>query len=274
MFTRVIVPVDGSDFSWRALGPAAALARQTDAALEVLQVVTLPDDATPAEQIVREQLGETGIDAEMLARVQVVIETMGDNVASTIARRAVDNAGSIVVMSSVGRGRSAALIGSIAEELLGLIYGPIMVVGPDARTDRPDFRGSLVVTVDGSTTSESALPLAAAWGIGLEATPWIALVLDPDDVTSSDIDDSSYPNRLAQHLSAESHHPVEFEVLRDKNPAHSVAEFAESNDASLIITSTHGRTGLARIRAGSVAMNIVRRAPCPVVLNRPPDLSG
>jgi nucleotide-binding universal stress UspA family protein len=114
MFKRVIVPVDGSDFSWRALGVAAALARQTDAELEVLQVVMLPDDAAPAEQIVREQLAETGVDPEMLAKIKVMIEVMGDNVASTIAGHAVDSDGSIVVMSSVGRGRTAALIGSIA----------------------------------------------------------------------------------------------------------------------------------------------------------------
>jgi nucleotide-binding universal stress UspA family protein len=157
--------------------------------------------------------------------------------------------------------------------LLGLLFGPVIVVGPDARTDRSDLRGALLVTVDGSPTSESALPLAAAWGIGLEATPWITLVLEPNASGVSDVGETSYPNRLAQKLSSDSHHPVEFEVLRGKNPATAVCDFARSSNASLIVTSTHGRSGLARIRAGSVAMGIVHRAPCPVVLNRPPDLS-
>jgi nucleotide-binding universal stress UspA family protein len=61
-------------------------------------------------------------------------------------------------------------------------------------------------------------------------------------------------------------------VLHGDRPDRSISEFASSIDASLIVTSTHGRTGLARIRAGSVAMAIVKRAPCPVVLNRPPHL--
>lgn len=272
MFNRVIVPIDGSDFAWRALGPAAALARQTDAALEIVQVVALADDVTTAEQILREQLATAAIDAATAAAVDIDVLIMGETIASTIAARVEAVEGSILVMGSVGRGRSAALIGSVAEELLGLLFGPIVLIGPACELDRADFRGNLVVTVDGSSGSESVLPLAAAWGIGLEAVPWIVLVLEPDTTGTSDIGESSYPARLARELSASSHHDVQFEVLHDKHPDRAIAAYASSLGASLIVTSTHGRTGMARIRAGSVAMGIVHRAPCPVVLNRPPEL--
>lgn len=276
MFKRVIVPVDGSDFSWRAFGPGAALAAQCDAVLEVLQVVTLPDDVGVAEQLVRNQLADVklpaGLPQSVVAGVHVEIAVMGDGIAATIASRAESVDGSVVVMSSIGRGRSAALLGSIAEELLGALFGPVVVVGPDARTDRTDFRGELIVPVDGSDTSESALSLAAAWGIALEARPWVVSVIEPDGTASGDVAESAYPSRVARELAERSHHEVEFEVLHGKQPAKAITDYASDLNAALIVASTHGRTGLARITAGSVAMAIVRNAPCPVVLNRPPHL--
>jgi universal stress protein A len=38
-----------------------------------------------------------------------------------------------------------------------------------------------------------------------------------------------------------------------------------------ITLATHGRTGLAHAVLGSVAENVVRRAPCPVLTVRPPS---
>jgi nucleotide-binding universal stress UspA family protein len=270
MFQRVIVPFDGSDFSWRAIGPALALARQCDAPVELFQVVMLPGDVLAAEQFISDRLAE--IDVDGVGPVEIEVAVLGDTVASTIAAHAEQTDGSVVVMSTVGRGRSAALIGSIAEELLGCMFGPIMLVGPDARLDRPDFSGKLIVTVDGSETSETALPLAAALGISLGARPWVVSVIEPGAGDSGDVSSSAYPSRLAHRLAETSHHPVEFEVLSGDRPDRSISDYASAIDASLIVTSTHGRTGLARIRAGSVAMAIVKRAPCPVVLNRPPHL--
>ncbi|HUJ73504.1 MAG TPA: universal stress protein [bacterium] len=41
----------------------------------------------------------------------------------------------------------------------------------------------------------------------------------------------------------------------------------------LIVLATHGRTGLRHVVLGSVAENVVRRAPCPVLTVRPPRFS-
>ena len=37
----------------------------------------------------------------------------------------------LVVMASHGKGRSAAIVGSVADEVLQRTFGPIMLVGPD-----------------------------------------------------------------------------------------------------------------------------------------------
>jgi universal stress protein A len=50
------------------------------------------------------------------------------------------------------------------------------------------------------------------------------------------------------------------------DPADEVVRFALRERADLIVLGTHGRRGLRRIFAGSVAADVVRRAPCPVLV--------
>lgn len=51
-------------------------------------------------------------------------------------------------------------------------------------------------------------------------------------------------------------------------PAETIVDYASKNDVSLIVMSTHGRTGVARWVYGSVADKVLRAAPCPVLLVR------
>lgn len=59
--------------------------------------------------------------------------------------------------------------------------------------------------------------------------------------------------------------------LTTGNPAQRVVHLAEKVDADLIVCGTHGRTGIRRMVLGSVAEEIVRRAPCGVMVIRPRD---
>ena len=54
-------------------------------------------------------------------------------------------------------------------------------------------------------------------------------------------------------------------------PCHAIAGFAERLPAAMIAIATHGRSGLTRITMGSVATDVVRQAPCPVLITRPTD---
>jgi nucleotide-binding universal stress UspA family protein len=269
VFNRIIVPTDGSDYSWRAVPVGEALARQCDADLELFEVVTYAADIPRAEELIRERVAQAPLSVPVTATARVMERSVGFTIADYVEKVN----GGMIVMSTFGRGRTEAILGSVAVDVLRELFGPVVTVGPKAHTDRADFRGELVVPVDGSDLSEAALALAAAWGIGLEARPWVVEVLKPDTPHVADSLESSYPARLARDLAGTSHHEVEFEVLHDDHPGSAIADFAHSIGASLIVASTHGRTGLSRLAAGSVAMEIVRHAPCPVVLSRPPVLT-
>ncbi|MDA2944512.1 MAG: universal stress protein [Actinomycetota bacterium] len=281
MTNHLIALSDGSDFSWRAVRLAAELASQIDLTLEVVEVALLPDDVPLTRRSIEERLiDELGEDRAKTTTTTVLVQ--GDRIATTIADHITAlGDGSIVVMSSAGRGRSAALLGSVAEDLLGQLHGPVLLVGPEVDIDSFHLDGRILVPVDGSATSEYALGLAAAWGIEHGGVPWLVNVVDPDELArmgdgmgGGDVAESSYVARTAQQLRERSHHGTNYDVLHDKHPDHAIARYAASGDVSLIIASTHGRTGLARVAAGSQAMGMVHRSPVPVLLVRPPSVES
>ena len=52
------------------------------------------------------------------------------------------------------------------------------------------------------------------------------------------------------------------------DPAEQLLKIARERKVDLVITSTHGRSGLAHLVMGSVAEKIIRHAPCPVLVVR------
>src|SRR5262249_3872159 len=60
---------------------------------------------------------------------------------------------------------------------------------------------------------------------------------------------------------------VKFETaLTDGSPVFDICAFAKDHDVDLIITSTHGFTGFTHVLIGSIAEQVVRHAPCSVLV--------
>jgi len=62
--------------------------------------------------------------------------------------------------------------------------------------------------------------------------------------------------------------------VREGDPAGEILRAAQFTNADLIVMGTHGRTGLARLLAGSVAERVMRRSPCPVLTVPTPALQA
>jgi nucleotide-binding universal stress UspA family protein len=58
-------------------------------------------------------------------------------------------------------------------------------------------------------------------------------------------------------------------VLAEGVPFLQILRVAKRLRCDLIVLATHGRTGLTHAIMGSVAENVIRRAPCPVLTVRP-----
>jgi len=261
---HLIVPVDGSAESWRVVDVALEIARHCSGRLEVVEVVFDQDEMPQAEQRLVAGLRDRAIvDVEVTSTVELATGSVAEAMCAVVANRPSPT----VVMASRGHGRSAALLGSVAEDLLRCVDGPIVIVG--ARAGVPDLTGPIIVTVDGSDTSEAAIPIAAAWSLELAVTARVVQVIPPGDEQSTDGDELAYAASLAERFSTLSGRSAQAEVLFDRDVETAVAEYAGSVGASLIVTSTHGRSGTSRFVLGSTASGFVRRAPCPVLAIRP-----
>jgi universal stress protein A len=52
-------------------------------------------------------------------------------------------------------------------------------------------------------------------------------------------------------------------------PFSEILQYAKGEEIDLIVIGTHGRSGLAHLLMGSVAENVVRKSPCPVMTVKP-----
>ena len=57
-------------------------------------------------------------------------------------------------------------------------------------------------------------------------------------------------------------------IVKDGDPRDAILEVTEKLGIDLVVMGTHGRRGLARMFLGSVAEDVTRRSPCPVLLVR------
>lgn len=270
MFEHLIVPVDGSSASQTAIPVASRLAAAVDGKVEVMSVVDRVGDVTTMRSELEDMLASVGpFDVEP----ECVVDA-SHTVSGAIARRVESLDGAMVLMSSHGHGRGAALLGNTVDELLRSTFGPVIVVGPRARPDAGRVDGNYVVPLDGSKRADAVLPIVAAWCVEFGGTPWLIEAVDDVPPSSSDVSESSFVHTRATRLQQQTGRETEFEVLHGSHPARLISEFAEQNDASFIFMATHGRSGLDRLRCGSVAADVIRHAHCPVVVFRPPELAA
>ncbi len=270
MFQQVIVPVDGSATSWRAVPIAARMAEAVDGGLDIVMVVDRVGAVGAAEADLRAGVQRFG-HLPVTPHTEVV---SGESVSEALAEHLEARVGGMFVMSSHGHGRTAAVLGSVADELLRSTFGPMLVVGSHVSEDSAVLGGRVIVPIDGSKHAEKVLPIAAAWVVEFDAEPWLVEVVEPDLAQRTDVFESAYPKRMAHCLTEETGHEFEFDVLHDEHAARAITDYADRSEANLIMASTHGRSGVSRLRLGSVAAGLVRHATCPVLLYRPPELDG
>jgi nucleotide-binding universal stress UspA family protein len=135
---------------------------------------------------------------------------------------------------------------------------------------------SILVPTDFSATSEAALHYAAQMALTFGARLYLLHVPGK----TGEHFEASFPigqfdtaagERLLSFLTKEELERLRPEyVMRVGPPADEIVLYAGMCDADLIIMGTHGRSGLAHALMGSVAEQVVRVAPCPVLLVRAP----
>lgn len=138
---------------------------------------------------------------------------------------------------------------------------------------------NILVPTDFSKGSELALGAARMLAEQNDARVTLAHVLSVEPLAIGQLEQETERNRELEaavhtHLDTirEEHfggiEDVKTLLLRGRHAALAICEFAEQSGVDMIVMTTHGRTGLARLLIGSVAEGVVRHAPCPVMLLR------
>jgi nucleotide-binding universal stress UspA family protein len=269
----VVVPLDGSEFAERALRPACAFAARLGDA-RVLLMSCASDDASLLQAHLDDRASSfaRSVDVDTL-----IIEDVEPSAGILQTMTSLPDA--LLCMATHGRGGlRTAVLGSVADQVVRRSSEPLVLVGPACRTVLlAGERGRLLVCSDGSGFSETIVPVAASWAARLQLEPWVAEVVAPDEQVA--FPGEPVRNRQAEaasarldQLAARLETPTSTArptVLHGTPVSRSIVGFAGRLSATLIAMATHGRTGISRSAMGSVAGEVVRHAPCPVLVSRP-----
>ncbi|SNZ17973.1 Nucleotide-binding universal stress protein, UspA family [Natronoarchaeum philippinense] len=142
----------------------------------------------------------------------------------------------------------------------------------------------ILVPTDGSEHARRAAAHAESLASAFDATLHIVSVVDLQ-AAAGPFDAGGLEPEFVERLDANGRELVEStvdaldgsadvhtEIVRGR-PADSILEYAADNGVGLIAMGTHGRSGIRRYVAGSVAESVVRRADVPVFTVRATDRS-
>lgn len=307
MIQKLLVPLDGSGFGEDTLPYAAAIARATDADVEVahVHVPHVPDHLLANTQYQFEGVEVGEYDLRDRSQEEAYLESVARRIekASGCEARpvlltgmvadAIDgytrgSGSGLIVMATHGRsGLSRAWLGSVADAVVRHAPWPVLLIRPGEKIgdDGPLERGvemaSILVPLDGSDRSERivqpALMLAGALGSSVRllhvVTPNAVLGTRVLPVSLAAVNEArrragEYLDQVAPRFRDEGI-PLETEVLDDPQPALAILEVVEREKADLVALATHGYRGVRRAVLGSVADKVLRGADVPLLLLGP-----
>ncbi len=290
----IVVGVDGSPSSDAAVRWAAAEASMRNIPLSLIHVIERPPwgllalgggDVAPPTEVTevteaRQTEGEEIITAAIRLSKQsapygTIPHLYGDAYFSAVGPTLADlsKRAQLIVVGRRGHRRAhRVLLGSISTGLIHHSHCPVAVIHDDERRTSQRCALPVVVGVDGSPASESAIAIAfdeASWrGVELIAVhAWSDSHAETCSDWLADQDNGAEP--LAERLAGwRERYPdvtVQRRVVLDA-PALHLLEEAESSQ--LIVVGSHGRGGFEGMLLGSVSLAVVQAAQVPVIVAR------
>lgn len=142
-YQHILVPVDGSETSYAAIGQAATLAKAFNAKITAVQVLTL-DPYIAAEYITAQETNELIERARQsivkdledakakFSEFAIEVDTQvleGQSISSEIAKAAQKLSADLIVIGSHGRtGLKKLFLGSVAQSVVGDAKVPVLIV--------------------------------------------------------------------------------------------------------------------------------------------------
>jgi nucleotide-binding universal stress UspA family protein len=303
MYSKILVPLDGSKTAENVLPFARCFARSLQIPVELMAVVDMAElarNVSAAEGLFLDTLidDETRRYADYLQRVaknfpvgKVQCTVTKGKAADVIIESAVAEKSTLIAMATHGRsGLGRFLLGSVAEKVLRGAANPLLLVRATEKTpppwDMPALK-SIVVPLDGSGLAESVLPFVGelAKKLDLEVTllsvygvPYGASSAGEGSYSTTRFEaliarlrteTLEYLEKKAAELKGNGLDKVAF-VAKEGLVADEIISTARRTPNNLIAMCTHGRAGMTRWVLGSVTETVVRHSGDPVLVVRAP----
>jgi nucleotide-binding universal stress UspA family protein len=297
MYTRLLIPLDGSKTAEAALPYGRTLARTLKIPVELLGVVDTSvldnrvfRDSGDSETIIAESIRSS---EEYLNRI---VKTFPDDNVSCIVETGraedviIEKAGSdatLTAMATHGRsGIDRLLMGSVAEKVLRSAINPLILIRASEEADSEGLAAlkSVVVPLDGSELAETVLSPVVQLANALKLEVILLRAYQIPMNTYAGMEDSypidyekisaalkeeaqSYLERKVAELKRNGIEKLSF-VIAEGSGASEIVALGRRTPDNLIAMCTHGRSGIKRWVLGSVTEKVVRLCGDPVLIVR------
>ena len=301
LMTSILFATDFSDCSARAQEYAMYFATAWDARVEVLHVLEGPawlkgnmgalsgieqaeKEAAQRLDVVQHQMARSGISAS----VRQITGIPSEQINLAAREGGVD----LIVLGTQGRTNLLyGLVGSTTERVVKEGPCPVLAVPkfgdevarPIAETAPPIPIRHILAPVDFSSPSLDSLEYAIQLANGLGAKVTLVHVLEPvyHDLECG-LGSIEQEARKREHWKKQLTKltdlvksfglPAAFEISGGI-PSDAILSCGVRSGCDLIVMGTHGRRGISRVRFGSVAEAVLRRATCPVLTVKTPKFA-
>ncbi len=198
-------------------------------------------------------------DSDPAEAIDIVLRDLGD---------------AVVCLASHGRGRSAAILGSVTTEVIRRRRQPTIVVGSEFSNDRLGL--NVVACIDEHPESAQIVPVAARWAEMLDCKLTLITVAEsvPPPLAAGPVRRSFGPDGdVDQYLEAVATpwrtRGLEFEtevVYDPVGPASGLRQYLWEHPATLVVLSSPIRHGLRHPVLGSTAAAIIRHSFAPTLV--------
>ena len=300
MYSKILVPLDGSKTAEKVLPYARYLAGKFKVPVELLAVVDIAEVAshmvsekarfldTIIDDAVRHLTSYLGKVATTFAGTDVRCSVEKGKAEDTIIEKAATDKAMLITMATHGRsGLNRFLLGSVAEKVLRGMVNPLLLIRAteEAKSEGEAILRSVIVPLDGSELAEGVLPMAAAMAKKLDLEVELFRTYHiPYNVYGGE--EGFYAGNYEEMLAGVRDEAAQYLdrkaadlknlgvakvtcVTKEGRAADEIILLGQKTPDNLIAMSSHGRSGVKRWVLGSVAEAVVRHCGDPVLITRP-----
>lgn len=300
MYTKVLVPLDGSTLAEQVLPYVRLLAGLLGAPVRLLRVIERPlleisPQLNPRQHQERSKASERRQAQEYLEALAGPMRQAGVGVTTAvrvgvpaleILNEAAKEPDTLVAMSTHGRsGIGRWLMGSVTDKVLRASANPVLVIRPRESGVSPEAKlEEIIVPLDGSALAEQGLPHVIHLSKALElAVTLLRVAARPTLYSSHDMqmplgayeqlcreaqeEAMDYLRQVGQSLRQQGVAIVKERVVQG-HPAATIVDFPAHTPNCLFAMTTHGRSGVGRWLLGSVTDRVVQHSGQPVLVIR------